>query len=76
MRVMKLNQPFLVANGINPEAVDELASVNLQNMYVKLMKGGGFLSVNRLAQTTTKGGIVPFRDSAVYAIEEKLAKNH
>lgn len=73
VRVMKLNKPFLVANGINPEAVAELESVDLQVMYTTLMRGGGFLSVNRLPQTMVAGGIVQFVDDAVYGIESELA---
>ena len=72
VREMKLNQPFLVANGIDPEAVAELASVNLQEMYRTLMGGGGFLSLNRSLKANAKGGIVPFTKATVHKIEDEL----
>ena len=42
VRAIKLNEPFLIANGVDTETIRSLTSIDLEEMYKNLMTGGGY----------------------------------
>ena len=44
------NEPFLIANGIDYATVKDLASLDLEDMYLQLMQGRGYVSVDTHAR--------------------------
>jgi len=62
VREIKINEPFLVANGIDAETVRSLASLDLEALYNGLMTGEGYFSMpSRVTETSyLRGALMPY----------------
>ena len=62
VREIRINEPFLVANGIDAETVRGLASLDLEALYNGLMTGEGYFSMpSRVTETSyLRGAVMPY----------------
>ena len=75
VRPLRLNEPFLIANGIDYATVKDLASLDLEDMYLQLMQGRGYVSVSTrmLDNKPVRGVLFPYKDFSATDLYNSIA---